>query len=98
MTLHTTPSNRRGPNRWRLAAWAGVFGLILLPFAAMQFTDEVAWTATDFIWFATLLIGAGVLLELALWQVRRPLWRGLIAVAVVGAVLLIWADGAVGIF
>jgi len=98
MTLHTTPSTGRGPNRWRLAAWAGVFGLILLPFAAMQFTDEVVWTAFDFIWFATLLIGAGVVLELLLWQVRRPLWRWLIAAAVVGAVLLIWADGAVGIF
>jgi hypothetical protein len=98
MTLHTTPSTGCGPNRWRLAAWAGVFGLILLPFAAMQFTDEVVWTAFDFIWFASLLIGAGVVLELLLWQVRRPLWRWLIAAVVVGAVLLIWADGAVGIF
>jgi len=98
MTLHTTPSTGRGPNRWRLAAWAGVFGLILLPFVAMQITDEVNWTAFDFIWFATLLIVAGVVLELLLWQVRRPLWRWLSVAAVVGAVLLIWADGAVGIF
>ena len=39
---------RRG-SVWRIAAW-GLAGLILLlPLVAMQFTDEVEWTASDFV-------------------------------------------------
>lgn len=36
-------------------------GLILLvPFLAMQFTDEVAWTLSDFVIAGTLLFGTGL--------------------------------------
>ncbi len=45
---------------WRLVRWAVIAGLILAPLAAMQFTDEVAWTTFDFAVFAGLLVGAGV--------------------------------------
>jgi len=94
-------ANNAGGRRiagWRMAAWGGIVGLILLPAVAMQFTREVAWTATDFVFAAVLLIGAGLLVELVLWKVRGTAWRIGICLAVLAAVLLIWADGAVGIF
>lgn len=64
----------------------------------MQFTSEVAWDAQDFVFAAVLLIGAGLLLELVLWKTRTPLVRLMLAAAVIMAVLLIWAEAAVGIF
>ena len=47
---------------------------------------------------AVLLIGAGLLLELLLWKARTPLVRLALAGTVVLAVLVIWAEAAVGIF
>jgi hypothetical protein len=91
---HTEP--RRG--RWRLRAWGAVVALWLLPLLAMQMTDEVAWTVSDFAAFGALLLGAGLLFELMLWKVRSPLARIAIGAAIAAAFLLIWADGAVGIY
>jgi len=45
-----------------------------------------------------LLVGAGVLFELAALKVRNSRWRAAIGGVLVFAVLLIWADGAVGVF
>ena len=83
---------------WRMAAWGLVAGLLLLPAVAMQFTSEVDWTATDFVFAGVLLIGAGLLIELVMWKVRSPFWRIVGCLAVPGAVLVIWADAAVDIF
>jgi len=85
-------------NPWRLAGWGAVAALLLLPLAAMQVTDEIAWTASDFAFAAVLLIGAGALLELTMWKVRGLRYRAAIGLAIAAAVLLVWADGAVGIF
>lgn len=82
----------------RAAAWGAVGLILLTPLAAMQFTSEVAWGAEDFLFAAVLLIGAGLLLELVLSKARTPLVRLMLAAAVVLAVLLIWAEAAVGIF
>lgn len=83
---------------WRLRAWGAVAALWLLPLAAMQMTDEVAWTVSDFASFGALLLGAGLLFELVLWKVRSPIGRIAIGAAIAAAFLLIWADGGVGIF
>jgi len=82
----------------RLIGWTLVAAILSAPLAAMQFTREVAWTASDFAFAGVLLIGGGLLIELAVRRVvNRPVMTAICA-AVVLAVLLIWADGAVGIF
>ena len=85
-------------NPIRTAGWSAVGLILLTPLAAMQFTSEVAWDAQDFLFAAVLLIGAGLLLELLLWKARTPWVRLTLAGAVILAVLVIWAEAAVGIF
>lgn len=95
-TTSGTGTSRDG--RWRIARWLMIVGLLLLPWIAMQFTAEVRWTAFDFVVMGALLIGAGLVFELAVWKIRKPQSRLLVALSVVGAVLLMWVEGAVSIF
>jgi len=84
-------------NRWRVAAWSAAALLLLLPLGAMQFTDEVTWTALDFAVFGALLLGVGLALEGAVRKTGDRAYRAAVAVALAGAFLLVWANGAVGI-
>lgn len=72
--------------------------VLLIPLLAMQFTDEVEWGLTDFIVFGTLLFGTGLTYELVARRVSGVKYRAVIGVALLAAMLLIWADLAVGIF
>ncbi|MHC1732240.1 MAG: hypothetical protein AB9888_09485 [Bacteroidales bacterium] len=72
--------------------------ILLIPFIAMQFTDEVNWTFSDFAIMGVLLYGTGLLCELVLRTVKSVRNRILICGALVLAFLLIWAELAVGIF
>jgi hypothetical protein len=83
---------------WRRARWGAIAALILLPLIAMQFTDEVAWDASDFAAAAALLVGAGAIYELAVRGLRDAPRRLLFGGVLVALVLAIWAQGAVGIF
>lgn len=85
-------------NRWRIIGWGAAAALLLTPLIAMQFTSEVNWTASDFV-FAILMFGtAGLLFELAARMIRNGWLRALAALAIVAAFLVIWIDAAVGIF
>ena len=84
-------------NPVRLAGWGLIAALLLTPAVAMRFTDEVYWTAFDFIVAGALLIGAGLALELVIWRVQSVRARIAIAVAILASVLIVWAQGAVGI-
>ena len=83
---------------WRLAMWGLIAALLLLPWVAMQFTREVAWDAADFAFAGVLLIGAGLIFELAAWRAKKLALRVAIGGALAFGVLLIWADAAVGVF
>jgi peptidoglycan/LPS O-acetylase OafA/YrhL len=72
--------------------------LLLIPFIAMQFTDEVNWTLFDFIAAGILLLGTGLLCELVLRKVKKNSLRIAICVVLLVIPLLIWAELAVGIF
>lgn len=72
--------------------------VLLIPFIAMQFTNEVDWSVSDFAIMGVLLYGTGLLCELVLRKVKSVQNRILICVAIVVAFLLIWAELAVGIF
>ena len=78
--------------------WATIAGLLLAPLVAMRFTSEVDWDAADFALAGALLIGAGAIHEIATLKVRRERYRALIGAALAGAVLLVWAQAAVGVF
>lgn len=82
----------------RLLGWGAVALILLAPAVAMRFTDEVNWTISDFVFAGVLLIGAGALIELVAWRVRRPAIRIGVALFVVAIVALIWIEAAVGIF
>lgn len=84
--------------RQLLAVALGAAGLLLIPLVAMQFTDEVAWTASDFIAAACLLGGAGLLYVLAARLARTGGQRAALGLAVAALLLLVWAELAVGLF
>lgn len=98
MTDTTTPQFDKWIARLRIPAWGIVAATLLAPLVAMQFSSEVAWTTSDFVFAGGLLIGAGLLIELVMWKVRNTAMRIGLTLAVFAAVLLIWVDGAVGIF
>ena len=86
----------RGGHRWRLAAWGTASLLVLLPLVAMQFTNEVNWTLSDFV-FAGLLFGTvGGLYELTVRMSRNIAYRAGVGFALSAAFLIVWANGAVG--
>jgi hypothetical protein len=82
----------------QVVMWSAIGSILLAPLIAMQFTDEVSWTRSDFAAAAVLLVGAGAMFEVANRYTRNR--RGCVAIGSVlaGAVLLIWAQGAVGVF
>ena len=98
MSEHATSGGTPRRSRWRIAAWAAAGALVSVPWIAMQFTDEVAWSAFDFVAFAALVGAAGALLELVVWKVRSTGGRAAACVAIATAFLLLWAQGAVGLF
>ena len=81
---------------WRLILWSVIAALLVLPLIAMQFTREVAWTASDFAFAAVLLGGAGAAFEVAVRLTARTGLRVAVGAAIVAIVGLIWAQAAVG--
>ena len=77
---------------------AAISVVLLIPFIAMQFTNEVDWSLYDFMIMGVLLYGTGLLCELVMRKVKSVRNRILICAALVFAFLLIWAELAVGIF
>ena len=82
--------------RARPFAWGLAAALLLVPLAAMQFTQEVQWTLSDFLFAALLIGGVGLALELAVRISTSTSYRAGAALGLAAGVLLIWANGAVG--
>src|SRR5690349_4904173 len=72
--------------------------LLLIPFTAMQFTNEVNWSLSDFIIAGGLLLGTGLMIELVIRNVKNVKYRLAICAVILLALLLIWIELAVGIF
>jgi hypothetical protein len=72
--------------------------ILLIPLIAMQFTDEVNWTLPDFVVAGVLLLGTGLICALVIRKVQKIEYRIAICVMLLLALLLIWAELAVGIF
>ena len=83
----------------RLSVWAIIVALILLvPLVAMQFTDEVVWTRSDFVVAGVLLFGSVLVYELATRNMGNAKKRVAVGIVVVAVLLWLWAELAVGVF
>lgn len=82
---------------WRKAAWCAAVGVLLLPLLAMQFTNEVNWTLSDFVFAAILLFGALGAYEVAAGKSDDTAYRAGAGVAISALLLLSWSNAAVGI-
>lgn len=72
--------------------------ILSIPLIAMQFTDEVNWTLSDFIIAGLLLLGTGFLLELVVRKISKKQNRIIWYSIIIAILLLIWIELAVGIF
>jgi hypothetical protein len=71
--------------------------ILLIPLLAMQFTDEVVWSLTDFTVAGALLSGTGFAYLLLSRRADTTLYRAAVGIALAAALLLVWANLAVGI-
>jgi len=72
--------------------------LLIAPLVAMQFTDEVKWGPFDFVIAAILLIVTGFLVEFVMRRVKKVGKRTVLIFSILMALILLWAEIAVGIF
>lgn len=72
--------------------------LLLVPAVAMRFTDEVDWSTADLLLAGTLLLSAGLALDLVLRKVGGRRLRIVLCALVLLVLVAIWAELAVGIF
>ena len=87
------------PKNKRLIFFLMMAGTLLaIPYIAMQFSSEVAWTKFDFIIAGVFLFVLVFLAELILRKVSLKKYRYLLLAVLIFIFLLIWLELAVGIF
>ena len=89
-------SGGRGWSPCRVAGWSIPVLLLMLPAVVMQFTSEVDWSVSDFIFAAVLFGIVGLAFELIVCTSDSLAYRFGAGIAVVAAFLTIWVNGAVG--
>jgi hypothetical protein len=72
--------------------------LLLIPFIAMQFTNEVNWSFFDFVVAGILLLTTALVIEFSFRKITNTKHRIIIAIIIFLSLFLIWAELAVGIF
>lgn len=89
-------TREQGGINWRVIGWGAAAALLALPFVAMQFTREVNWTASDFVFAGVLFALVGLGLEVAFRASSSWAWRGGAALLVLSCFALLWVNAAVG--
>ena len=75
----------------RPMGWSLLAALLLLPLIAMQLTEEVRWTAFDFVFAGGLLLSLGLAVE-GVSRLSAPFRARLaLAAAAVALFLVLWA-------
>lgn len=72
--------------------------VLVIPLVAMQFTDEVDWDPSDFVIVGVLLAGLGIACQLIVSGVKNNSRQAVTGIVLAAAMLLIWAELAVGLF
>lgn len=78
--------------------FAGTAGILMIPLIGMQFSEQWNWGLSDFIIIGSLLIGMGLLYEFLKKFVKTKEQKIILGVILIGAIVWIWAELAVGIF
>lgn len=73
-----------------------VVALLIIPFIAMQFTDQVNWTGSDFVIMGSLLFVTGVMVDTAYRKAGK--YKLLAVGGIVLLFLWLWVELAVGLF
>lgn len=71
--------------------------ILLVPLMGMQFTEEVAWTLSDFFISGILLFSTGLTYKLITTKSTELPYRVAVGSAIASGLLLIWANLAVGV-
>jgi hypothetical protein len=71
--------------------------ILLIPLVAMQFTDEVDWSVSDFIIMGILIFTMVLAFVLITRQAINLMYKAAIASAIGSTFLMIWANMAVGL-
>ena len=85
-------------NKRLIGLLVSIIALLLIPWIAMQFTEEVQWSAFDFLIMGMLLFSTGAGTELVLRKARTPIMRFTLITTIIIVFLLVWLELAVGIF
>lgn len=72
--------------------------LLCIPLIAMQFTNQVVWTLSDFIIAGILLLGTGIVIEIVARNVKEKRTRIGMIIGTLVVLFLVWAELAVGVF
>lgn len=75
-----------------------VIAILLIPFVAMQFSNEVKWGLLDFVVAGILLFSTAFMIDFIIRKFHSTLLRILFCGLIFFVVFLIWAELAVGIF
>ncbi|MCX2719909.1 hypothetical protein [Lentiprolixibacter aurantiacus] len=82
----------------RILVWAlSVALFLMLPFVAMQYTNEVNWSLFDFLVMGGALLSMGLVYELIIRQSKQRTYRIAIGIGTAALFLLFWVNSAVGI-
>lgn len=81
-----------------LLLYAAAAALLSVPLIAMQFTNEVVWTASDFAVMGFLLFATAFCIDFILRKVPKRGQRFFYIALCLLVLLLVWAELAVGIF
>jgi len=98
MSQQTAPNSVTNSNfRWRKPMWIAAGGLLLLPAVAMLLGNEVDWGPLDFTLLTALLAALCGAIDVASRYSLSRSYRAGVAVAVIGMVLMVFVNIAVGI-
>jgi len=92
-TMEITNQNKR-----LITIMAIALGILLIPFIAMNFSNDVDWTLFDFIVAGILLFGTGLTLEFILRKIKTLRYRILFGIILFLLLFIVWVELAVGVF
>ena len=85
-------------NHQTIIIYSAAAFLLTIPFIAMQFTNEVNWTSSDFLIMGILLFITAFVIDLTRRKMNSTGKKILVIAAVLLIFIIAWAELAVGIF
>ena len=77
-------------NKRLICILAAVPALLLIPYIAMRFTNEVNWTTLDFVTMGFMLLMTGLAIEVALRIVRTTWVRTAAVLVILFGFVMVW--------